>query len=133
MRKIALAVIAVSTVLTGAAADARSRQTPQQELAALLAGREAGKPQQCISQFDARDIRVIDGTALVFGWGNTLWVNVPRNPSTIDADDVLVTRNSGSQFCSVDIIQTLDRGSLNFNGTLSLGDFVPYRRVKASQ
>lgn len=130
MRKIAIALTAVAAMMTGPALEARSRPTPEQELAKLLDGREAGQPRHCISQFEAREMRVIDGTALVFGWGNTIWVNVPRNAKDVDSDDVLVTRNYGGQFCSLDIVQTLDRSSLFFNGSLSLGDFVPYRRVK---
>lgn len=133
MRKIAIALTAVSALLAGPALEARSRQTPEQELAKLLDGRVAGTPRSCISQYDARDIRVIDGKALVFGWGNTIWVNVPRNAGDVDSDDVLLTRNYGGQFCSLDIVQTLDRSSHMFNGSLSLGDFVPYRRVKAAR
>ena len=130
MRKTAIALTAAAALLGGSALEARSRQTPQQELAKLLEGREPGAPRPCISQFEARDVRVIDGTALVFGWGNTIWVNVPRNARDVDSDDVLLTRNYGGQFCSLDIVQTLDRSSMIFNGSISLGDFVPYRRVK---
>ena len=133
MRKIAIALTAASALLAGPALEARGRQTPEQELAKMLEGREPGAPRHCISQFEARDIRVIDGTALVFGWGNTIWVNVPRNARDVDSDDVLVTRNYGGQFCSLDIVQTLDRSSMIFNGSISLGDFVPYRRVKAAR
>ena len=133
MRKIAIALTAASALLAGPALEARSRQTPQQELAKLLEGREPGQPRHCISQYEARDVRVIDGTALVFGWGNTIWVNVPRNAKDVDSDDVLLTRNYGGQFCSLDIVQTLDRSSMIFNGSISLGDFVPYRRVKVAR
>ena len=133
MRKIAIALISAAALLAGPALEARTKMTPDQELAKLLEGREAGTPRSCISQHDARDIRVIDGTALVFGWGNTIWVNVPRNARDVDSDDVLFTRNYGGQFCSLDIVQTLDRSSHFFNGSISLGEFVPYRRIKAAR
>ena len=133
MRMIALALVSAAAMLAGPALEARSRLTPQQELAKLLEGREAGTPRSCIAQHEARDLRVIDGTALVFGWGSTIWVNVPRNAKDVDSDDVLVTRNYGGQFCSLDIVQTLDRSSMFYNGSISLGQFVPYRRVKAAK
>ena len=133
MRKLAIAVTAAAALLAGPALDARPRLTPQQELGKLLVGREAGRPEHCISNFDAREIRVLDRTAIVFGWGNTIWVNTPRNAEHLDDDDILVTHTSGSQLCSLDIVQTLDRSSQFFNGSLSLGEFVPYRRIPAAK
>lgn len=129
MRTIAIALTAAAALLVGPALEAKPKLTPQQELAKLLDGREAGQPQHCISQFHARDMRVIDGTAIVFGWGNTIYVNVPRNAKDLDSDDVLVTRSFGGQFCDLDIVHTLDRSSQIFNGSIALGEFVPYRRV----
>lgn len=133
MRKIAIALAATAALLAGPALQAKPKMTPEQELAKLLEGREAGQPRSCIPHHQARDMRVIDGTALVFGWGNTIWVNVPRNARDVDSDDVLVTRNWGSQFCSLDIVQTLDRTSMMYNGSLSLGEFVPYTRIKRAK
>lgn len=133
MRKIAIALAAASALLSGPALDAKTRLTPEQELAKLLDGREPGKPQHCISQYHTRDMRVIDGTAIVFGWGNTIWVNVPNNAKDLDSDDVMVTRNYGGQFCDLDIVHTLDRSSQIYSGSISLGRFVPYRRVKAAK
>lgn len=133
MRKIAIALIAASALLAGPALQAKPRLTPQQELDKLLEGRVAGEPRHCISDFSARDMRVIDKTAIVFGWGNTIWVNVPQNAEDLDSDDVMVTRRSGSQFCDLDIVHTLDRTSQMFNGSISLGKFVPYRRVSATK
>ncbi len=129
MRKIAIALTAAAALLTGPALEARPKMTPQQELDKLLAGRVAGKPEHCISHFDTRDMRVLDKTAIVYGWGNTIWVNVPRNVQDLDDDDIMVTRTSSSQLCDLDIVTTLDRTSQMFNGTVSLGEFVPYRRV----
>ena len=133
MRKLAIALTAATVLLAGPALDARPRLTPQQELDKLLAGREAGKPVHCISTFDSREMRILDKTAIVFGWGNTIWVNTPRNPEHLDDDDILVTRTSGSQLCDLDIVHTLDRSSQFFNGSLSLGEFVPYRRIPAAK
>jgi hypothetical protein len=129
MRKIAIALTAAAALLAGPALQAKPKLTPEQELAKLLEGRAPGKPVSCIPQHETREMRVIDGTAIVFGWGNTIYVNVPRNAKDLDSDDVLVTRNYGGQFCNLDIVTTLDRTSHMFNGSISLGEFVPYKRI----
>ena len=129
MRALAIALVAAAALLTGPALQAKPRLSPQQQLDKLLDGRVAGKPVQCISQFDTRDMQVLDKTAIVYGWGNTIWVNTPRNAQDLDDDDIMVTRVNGSQFCSLDIVNTLDRSGGFTNGFISLGDFVPYRRV----
>ena len=129
MRSFAIALVAAAALLTGPALEAKPRLTPEQQLGKLLDGRVAGAPQHCISSFDTRDMRVLDKTAIVYGWGNTIWVNIPRNAHDLDDDDVLVTRNSTNQLCDLDIVTTLDRGSQFYNGSISLGEFVPYRRI----
>ncbi|MDL2351926.1 MAG: hypothetical protein QFC78_03675 [Pseudomonadota bacterium] len=129
MRTLAIALITAAALLTGPALDARPRLTPQQQLDKLLDGRVAGRPTSCISNFDTREMQVLDKTAIVYGWGNTIWVNVPRNAQDLDDDNILVTHTSGSQLCSLDIVTTLDRTGGFFNGSVSLGEFVPYRRI----
>ena len=129
MRKIAIAITAAAALLTGPALEARANLTPQQRLDKLLAGRVAGKPEHCISHFDTREMQVLDKTAIVYGWGNTIWVNVPRNVQDLDDDDIMVTRTYSSQLCDLDIVTTVDRTVGMFNGSISLGEFVPYRRV----
>ena len=129
MRKIALVLATAAVLVSGPALEARSRLSPQQQLDKLLDGRVAGKPVHCISQYDTREMQVLDKTAIVYGWGNTIWVNTPRNAQDLDDDDIMVTRLYGSQFCSLDIVNTVDRSGGFTNGFISLGDFVPYRRV----
>ena len=129
MRTIAIALVAAVALLTGPALEAKPRQSPEQRLDKLLEGRVAGRPEHCISTFDTREMQVLDKTAIVYGWGNTIWVNTPRNAQDLDDDDILVTRTSGSQLCSLDIVTTLDRTAGFYNGSISLGEFVPYRRV----
>lgn len=133
MRKIAIAITAAAALLTGPALEARPNLTPQQRLEKLLDGRVAGKPEHCISQLDTRDMQVLDKTAIVYGWGNTIWVNVPRNAQDLDDDDIMVTRTTSSQLCDLDIVTTVDRTAGMFNGSISLGQFVPYRRVATTR
>lgn len=132
MRKIALILAATAALVTGPALQAREHLTPQQRLDKMLAGREAGRPTSCISTFEQRDMTVLDKTALVFGHGNTIWVNVPRNAQDLDDDDILVTRTFGNELCRLDIVRTVERTAGFQTGFVSLGDFVPYRRVKVA-
>lgn len=133
MRKFALALIGALTVsaaaLTGPVVQAKPRLTPEQRLDKLLEGRTAGKPQSCISSFDTRDLQVLDGVALVYRSGSTLYVNRPDNAEDLDSDDIMVTRTHGSQFCRLDMVNMVDRTGHFTTGFISLGDFVPYKRV----
>ncbi|MBK6800051.1 hypothetical protein [Novosphingobium sp.] len=133
MRKL-IASIAGAAVAAGLLAapalQAKPRLTPEQRLEKLLAGRTAGEPVSCISTYNSRELEVLDKTALVFGHGNTIYVNRPANAADIDDDDILVTRTSTSQLCKLDIVTTVDRSGHFQTGFLNLGDFVPYKRIK---
>lgn len=132
MRKIAIAIATTVALLGAAPVVAKPKLTPQQELEKLIAGRVAGKPVHCISNFDTREMRILNKTAIVYGRGDTIWVNVPRNAADLDDDDILVTHTTGSQLCNLDIVRTVDRVSHFPSGSISLGDFVPYRKAKAA-
>jgi hypothetical protein len=125
----AAAVFAGAALLLAGAAEARPRLTGEQELARLLAGRAPGRPVSCIPASATRDVQVIDKTAIVYGWGGTIYVNRPYDARRLDSDDVLVTRSHTPELCSVDIVETRERSGLWYNGFVSLGEFVPYRRV----
>ncbi|MGX7950985.1 hypothetical protein ACWPM1_00315 [Tsuneonella sp. HG249] len=125
---LALAALAAMTV-TAAPTVARERLTGEQELAKLLKGRVAGKPKNCINTRVNQSQRVIDKTAVVYGSGRTIWVNVPHNAEDLDDRDAMVVRMHGTQLCRQDIVTTLDTGSRMYSGNVFLGDFVPYTRV----
>lgn len=129
MRALAIALAATALIAGGAAVSAKPRLTPEQRLEKLLEGRIAGKPTNCISTSDTRDMEVLDGVALVYRSGTTLYVNKPRNPEELDSDDILVVRSSGSQLCRLDMIHTVDRTGHFITGFVNLGDFIPYRRA----
>lgn len=128
MRKIAIALATTAAVLATASLEAKPRLTEQQRLDKLIAGRIAGAPVNCIPNWETRDMQVLDKTALVYGSGTTIWVNVPRNAGDIDDDDILVTHTNGSQLCDLDIVRTVDRTGHFQTGFLSLGKFVPYKK-----
>ena len=130
MRKIAIALAAAAALGGSVGLEAKPKLTPQERLDKLLEGREAGKPVNCISHWDTRDMQVLDKTAIVYGYGNVIYVNRPKNVESLDDDDILVTRTSSSQLCDLDIVQTVDRSGHFTTGFVSLNEFVPYRRIK---
>lgn len=129
MRKTALVLAGAAALLTGPALQARERLTPEEQLAKLLEGREAGRPVSCISLNNTRESRIIDKTAIVYDSGNTIYVNRPRYPQSLDSDDIMVTEIHGSQLCRLDTVKLHDRSGFWFSGFVGLEDFVPYRRV----
>ncbi|GGE05196.1 hypothetical protein GCM10011515_25940 [Tsuneonella deserti] len=131
MKKIALSLIALAGMaLVSGPSIARDRLTGQERLARMLEGRVAGKPQSCVNTRVYSDSQIIDGTALVYGHGKTIWVNIPANPEDLRRHDILLVRQFGPELCRQDIVTLLDNASGIFKGSISLGDFVPYTRVK---
>ncbi|WP_209348855.1 hypothetical protein [Pontixanthobacter sp. CEM42] len=128
----ATAMIAIPSA--GAETPAGAEPTKgETKLAKMLEGRIAGEPQKCIRYLPQTDLTVIDGTALVYRTGRTLYVNVPSNARSIDDNDTLVRRTSfASRLCNTDIITTVDRFHGNYTGNINLGEFVPYRKAEAS-
>lgn len=117
-----------------AAPAALARDTPEVQLQKLLAGRVAGAPVDCISLSTSRSSRIIDGKAIVYEVGSRLYVNEPSSgASSLDDDDILVTRTSGSQLCRMDTVNLIDRGSRFPRGFVLLGKFVPYTKPKPAR
>ncbi|HEY5721220.1 MAG TPA: hypothetical protein VIT45_02765 [Allosphingosinicella sp.] len=129
------ALIAASLLLLpGSAAIARPKLDPEARLAKALEGRAAGEPVDCIQLSRVRSTQVIDHTAIIYDAGSILYVNRPRaGLESLDHWDTLVTRSYSSQLCSVDVVRLFEAGSRMETGTVFLGEFVPYRRVRAAR
>lgn len=133
MKKILLLLTAAAAAVTPASARPDDRAKGEAELARALEGRVAGDPVDCIGLHRVRSSRIIDGTAIVFDAGGTLYVNRPRSGAdSLDDWDVMVTRPTGSRLCRVDVVQTYAPGSRMLSGIVFLGDFVPYKRVEGA-
>jgi hypothetical protein len=129
MRKL-LPLLAGSLALLAGSAQAKPAD-PEAELARTLAGRVAGTPVDCIDLNRIRGSHIIPGTAIVYDAGGTIYVNRPRGGAeSMDQWDIMVNRLYSSQLCSIDTVQLLDSGSRMYSGTVFLGEFVPYRRVR---
>ena len=129
MRKAILAAAAAGAALVAGPTLGAERLTGEAKLAKLLEGRVAGEPQSCINTRVNQNQRVIDGTAVIYGSGKTVWVNVPHNAKDLDDSDAMVVRMHGSRLCRQDIVTTFDIGMRMYTGNVFLGDFVPYTRV----
>jgi hypothetical protein len=125
------ALAALSVFALAGAADARPRQTGESQLASLLNGRVAEQPVSCIRTLPSSELKVIDGTAIVFGRGKTIYVNRTRDPRSINDRHTLVMRKfgSGTELCRTDIVTTVDATTHTYTGNVFLADFVPYRRA----
>ena len=130
MKKIAIALATATALLATPAIAGKQRVTGEEKLAKMLEGREAGEPERCLPLSASSTMRVIDKTAIVYGRGNTIWVNRPVNADSLDRNDILVRRSHTAQICNLDIVYTMDQSSRMYTGTVSLGQFVPYRKVK---
>ena len=131
MRHLIPALLAAAAIAAAPAATAREKLAPEDQLAKLLEGRVAGEPQDSNSLSTARSSQIIDQTAIVYKVGSTYWVNRPKGGAeSLDDDDILVTKTIGSQLCSIDAVELRDRTSHMYAGFVSLGQFVPYKRVK---
>lgn len=129
MKKIAIALTLGVALLGGTALQARDKLTGEERLAKILDGRVAGQPVDCINLHQTHSSRVIDRTAIVYNAGSVIYVNRPRNAQSLDSDDIMVVKPTGSQLCKLDIVQTRDRSQMFFSGVVDLDQFVPYRRV----
>jgi hypothetical protein len=122
--------LATSTAAVSSVGEPDTRA--EAKLAKMLAGRSAGEPVNCISLSNIYSSEIIDHTAIVYKTiGGKFYVNTPRfGQASLDDDDLLITKTSGSQLCSLDNIQLFDRGARFVTGFVGLGDFIPYTKAR---
>ncbi len=125
-----IATILSAAILAAAPAAAKEKPTGEEKLAKMLEGRVAGQPQDCITLSSATSSQIVDKTAIVYRIGGTLWVNRPRGGAeSLDDDNILVTKLTGTRLCSIDTVELHDRNSHMYAGFVALGEFVPYRKI----
>lgn len=129
MKNIAIALMTAAALVSAPAVQAKPKMSGEEKLAKLLEGREAGEPVDCIPLSIARDTRIIDGTAIVYGSGRVIYVNRPTNAEDLDDDYILATEIRTGQLCKLDTVKLRDRSQFFFTGFVGLEQFVPYRRV----
>lgn len=126
MRKAVLLLAGAFSLLAAPAMGA----TPEGEakLAKALEGRVAGEPVNCVNLRGIRSSKIIDGTAIIYDAGGTLYVNRPESGAAfLDNWDVLVTKTHSSRLCDIDVVYLYDSGTRMQSGSVMLGEFIPYR------
>ena len=129
--KLSLLVAACAALpLATAATAGDDKARGEQELARVLEDRTPGEPVRCLPLSQRRNMQVVDGTALVFRDGATIYVNRPDGARFLDVFDVPVFKLYGSsELCARDHA-TLHDSSTGMPGPLLvLGEFIPYRRT----
>lgn len=126
--KTAALALAAAGLLAAPATAARERLSGEAKLAKMLEGRVAGEPTSCIQLYPSASLTIIDGTALVYKRGNTLYVNRTAYPDDLDRRDTLVTRLYSNRLCRQDIVRTVDLPIGFETGSIFLEDFIPYRK-----
>ena len=133
MRNLAFLLVGTA-LLSSAPAQSAARLAPEARLAQAIEGRVAGEPVDCVNLRNIRSSRIIDGTAIVYDAGHTVYVNRPRSGAeSLNRWDSLVTRTHSSRLCSIDVVQVYDLSANMQTGLVFLGEFVPYKKVKSAR
>ena len=118
-----------ATALVAAIPVAAANEKGEAKLAKLIDGRVAGEPVRCLESSKRRNLEVIDRTALVFKDGDTYYGNRPAGVDFLTWSDVPVFEIWGGQLCKMDIVHLHDRSSGLRGPSLSMGEFIPYKRA----
>lgn len=122
-----------AALMTGliAAPVAAARQTPQQRLDKLIAGRTAGKPVDCIQlNRSSNDSEKIPGLAMAYRQGTTWYVNrFQGGCPQLDENTILVTKTWSGQLCRGDIADLRDNGTRMTVGSCIFDSFIPYAKA----
>ena len=133
MKGIVIIAAGAALALTGTAAAASGSGTNakgEARLARMLEGRTAGAPVSCIDTMRSNKMEVIDGVAVVYDAGKTIYVARPTDPRMLGASDALVIdRFSGSRLCVQEAMKTIDRYDHFHTGVVFLRSFVPYTKA----
>ena len=125
---------AVLAACTSAPAEQTRSPRQAKELADALAGRVAGPPQRCISNFPTTQVQVIDDWTILYDEGSTIYVQNPRGrcPGIGNGSRTLVARQVGtSQMCDGDINQAVDLQTGIGGAPCVFGPFIPYTKPRS--
>lgn len=106
----------------------RPAEPPQAGLARELAGHVAEAPRSCVSTFPGQNLRVIDSSTLVYGFGRTIYVNhLPGPCPGIEQLNTIIVELHGSEYCRGDRIRGSEPGAIIPGPWCVLGNWTPYR------
>jgi hypothetical protein len=121
----------IALLLTGCTS-ADLHRSDRADLAAQLAGRTAGPPQDCVSIEPTANLRPVDPQTVTVERGDTLYVNhLGGACGNLEPTDALIVEVHGSQYCRGDHFRSQPFGGGAVPGAVCLlGQFVPYRRPR---
>ncbi len=131
MRSVSLLLIgaALASCTTAPPAPERSADK-QRELQTLLAGKTAGRPVSCMQNYNAYDMRVIDGRNVVFRQGSRSLYLMHLSPGCYllgGPSYALLTKQFGGMgYCQGDIVHVIDTTSRMTVGSCGIDQIVPY-------
>jgi hypothetical protein len=104
----------------------------QAELTRFLAGRTAGPAVDCIRNYPANQMHIVDDSTILFDQGGTVYVQQPRGgcPGIDTPGNVLITRSVGTNWtCSGDIGNIVHIPAGTGRGACIFSQFVPYTKT----
>ena len=129
LSRIALAALPLAAFASAPLAAETRVSGGEAELAELLEGRVAGEPVDCILDSAGSSLQIVDGTAMVFRRGPTIYVNRPEGAAVLDYWDLpVIEKWNGSKLCKRDRVELRDRSSPIGGPVLLFAQFVPYTR-----
>lgn len=94
-----------------------------------LAGRVAGKPQQCIDDTLSSGPNVIDSRTILYGrTGRTIYRATIEACPALRPTTTLIIERFGGQLCRNDRFRVLEWGTSIPSAPCRFGEFVPYRK-----
>lgn len=103
-------------------------QKSEARLEQMIEGRTAGEPVTCIPVLKPQQFEILEGVALVYDSGDTIYVAKPSDPEVLRRDDVVIVDRHTSQLCNTDVVRTVDRNNGYFTGVIFLSKFTPYKK-----
>jgi hypothetical protein len=108
-----------------------SAQGPDPRLTEALAGRVAGKPQNCLPLDKAVGSEIFRDAILYREGRSRFWLaDAPGCGGTRHNDYILVQNVFGSQLCRGDIVRLAERTGGMTAGACSIRSFTPYTKPK---
>ena len=97
-----------------------------------LAGRVAGEPVECLSNFETTAVaQIVDARTIAYSrTANRTWISHPQGACTgLQPFRTLVVERRGSQLCRGDRFRTISATSSVPSGACRFGNFTPYDKV----
>lgn len=132
MRKLLIFLAAASVGASVAVAGQDRESKAARDYAALLKGKEPGKPVDCIDTRFQRTTLSAYGDKLIYRVDRDLvYVNdTGGGCANVARGDALITQRYQTRACRGDIAQTVSLPPGAFTGSCALGSFTPYRTAK---